>query len=241
MGSKNRIAKYIIPIMLNERKDDQFYVEPFCGGCNLIDKVSGNRIASDKNKYLIAMFKSLYENRSILLYTSHIDRDLYNDVRESMKKNDCKYSDAFIGWVGFMASYNGKFFDGGYSGHNVKGRDYISEQIKNTLRQINNIKQTSLYNEFNFISSDYRDLVIPEKSIIYCDIPYKNTTKYITSSDFNYEIFYEWCHIQKNNGHTIFISEYNMPEEFKCVWEMEITNSLSLKNTHKNTEKLYTL
>ena len=241
MGSKNRIAKYIIPILLNERKDGQFYVEPFCGGCNLIDKVGGNRIASDKNKYLIAMFKSLYEDFSILSYTSHIDRDLYNDVRRSMNENNGKYSDSFIGWIGFMASYNGKFFDGGYSGHNVKGRDYISEQIKNTLRQIKNIKNTSLDSKFLFVNSSYESLEIPEKSIIYCDIPYRNTTKYITSIDFNYEHFYSWCHEQKNNGHTIFISEYNMPEEFKCVWEMEITNSLSLKNTHKNTEKLYTL
>jgi DNA adenine methylase len=38
MGSKNRIAKYILPIMLKER-GQRIWVEPFVGGANMIDKV----------------------------------------------------------------------------------------------------------------------------------------------------------------------------------------------------------
>lgn len=41
MGSKWRIAKHILPIILEGRNDGQYYVEPFCGGCNMIDKVQG--------------------------------------------------------------------------------------------------------------------------------------------------------------------------------------------------------
>jgi len=41
MGSKNRIAKHLLPIMLAERKPDQWWVEPFVGGANMIDKVEG--------------------------------------------------------------------------------------------------------------------------------------------------------------------------------------------------------
>ena len=55
MGSKNRIAKFILPLILGDRKDE-WYVEPFCGGCNSIDKVGGLRLAADSNKYLIAIF-----------------------------------------------------------------------------------------------------------------------------------------------------------------------------------------
>lgn len=46
VGSKNRYAKYILPIILANR-GDSVYVEPFAGGMNLIDKVSGRRIAND--------------------------------------------------------------------------------------------------------------------------------------------------------------------------------------------------
>ena len=59
MGSKNRIAKHILPIMLAERKEGQFWVEPFVGGANMIDKVDGNRIGADFNEYLISLWQEL--------------------------------------------------------------------------------------------------------------------------------------------------------------------------------------
>lgn len=59
MGSKNRIAKHILPIILQDRKDGQWYVEPFVGGANMIDKVEGNRIGNDIHSYLIALHKAI--------------------------------------------------------------------------------------------------------------------------------------------------------------------------------------
>ena len=49
MGSKSRIAKDILPIMLKNRRKDQYYVELFVGGCNSIDKVDGLRIGNDNS------------------------------------------------------------------------------------------------------------------------------------------------------------------------------------------------
>ena len=49
MGSKNRHAKDLLPIILKNRRDDQWYVEPFVGGFNMIDKVPGLRLANDTN------------------------------------------------------------------------------------------------------------------------------------------------------------------------------------------------
>jgi len=41
MGSKNRIAKHLLPIMLAEceKHNIEKWVEPFVGGANMIDKV----------------------------------------------------------------------------------------------------------------------------------------------------------------------------------------------------------
>jgi len=47
MGSKNRITKDILPIILNNRKENQYFVDLFVGGANLIDKVDGLRIGCD--------------------------------------------------------------------------------------------------------------------------------------------------------------------------------------------------
>jgi DNA adenine methylase len=38
-------------------------------------------------------------------------------------------------------------------------------------------------------------------------------------------------------GHKVFVSEYNAPSDFKCVWRQELTNNLNLK---KAVEKLFT-
>ena len=235
MGSKNRIAKFILPIILKDREEGQYYVEPFVGGCNIIDKVDGLRIGSDKNKYLIAMWKGLQEERE---RPHHIPREIYVESRtEYNNKSNENYDDFMIGWIGWMASFNGRFYDGGYSGHEAgkTKRDYISEQIRNTEKQIENIKGIQFY------SCSYDELEIPSNSIIYCDIPYKDTKQYSTSKDFDHNNFWEWCRQMNNEGHKVFISEYQAPDDFDCVWEKEVTNSMNTSKTYKPTEKLFTL
>lgn len=230
MGSKNRIFNELLPIILKDRRPNQYYVEPFVGGCNAIDKVSGLRIASDKNKYLIAMWKGLQEDRP-RPYT--IDKDLYNEARTEFNNGtNEKFDDFTIGWIGWMASYNGRFYDGGYSGSFAK-RDYIDEQIRNTESQISEIKDIIFYNK------SYDELDIPEKSIIYCDIPYKGTKQYSTSRDFDYDKFWEWCRIKTCEGHKVFVSEYNAPDDFECIWEKQVTNSMNTTNTYKPIERLF--
>jgi DNA adenine methylase len=231
MGSKSRIAKNILPIILKNRKDNQYYIEPFVGGCNMIDKVSNPRMASDNNKYLIAMWKGLQDN---LIRPREITKDYYSLVRTSYNNKDNQYSDFIIGWVGFSASFNGRFFDGGYSGK-TKDRDYIKEQIKNIENQIPYIQGIEFY------SGDYKTINYPPNSIIYCDPPYQNTKQYSTSKNFNYEEFWEWCRLMKLQGHQIFISEYQAPCDFICVWEKEVTNSMNTTLTYKPIEKLFTL
>jgi DNA adenine methylase len=57
-GNKNRIAKHILPLMLEDRTNETC-VEPFVGGANIIDKVDGNRIGADFNKHLIKFYKNI--------------------------------------------------------------------------------------------------------------------------------------------------------------------------------------
>ena len=237
MGSKSRISKNILEIILKERKENQWFVDLFCGGCNLIDKVDKRKIANDKNKYLIAMFKGLQENRTrpyiITRELYNLARDVYNKKEKSFN-HSMEMDDFMIGWIGWMGSYNGRFFDGGYSGHDVKGRDYIGEQIRNTEKQIENLKDVKFFNK------DYSEFNFNEECLIYCDIPYKDTKQYSTSKDFDYDKFWEWCRLMKNKGHTLFISEYQAPDDFKCVWEKQVTNSLNTNKTYTPTEKLFT-
>lgn len=53
--------------------------------------------------------------------------------------------------------------------------------------------------------------------------------------------FYNWCRqMAKNN--ILLVSEYNMPDDFDCIWQKEIKTSLCIdraKTDSKRTEKLF--
>jgi DNA adenine methylase len=138
------------------------------------------------------------------------------------------------------SSFNGRFFSGGYSGHNVMGkngkaRDYITENINNIKKQLDEYNHDNI----EWYYGNYFNIPFPENSLIYCDIPYKDTKQYDTSKNFDYEMFYDWCHAMSEDGHSVFVSEYNMPPEFECVWEKEVTNAMNQTITKKPVERLF--
>ena len=231
MGSKNRIANELLKVVLKNREQEQWYVEPFVGGCNVIDKVDGNRMALDKSKYLIAMWKGLQDGNVGL---NKIPKDIYDKARtEYNNGTNINFTDFEIGWIGFMASFNGRSFDGGYNGNYTK-RDYTSESIKNILPQIPLIK------DIYFECTSYDNFCYPDDAIIYCDIPYKGTTSYKTGA-FNHPKFWDWCR-KMSEKNLVFVSEYRAPDDFICVWEGEVkTNFASQRDgaTHKAVEKLF--
>jgi len=227
MGSKNRIAKYILPIMLKDR-GNKTWVEPFVGGANMIDKVDGTRIGSDFNPYVIQALVSIRD------FLNKIPKD-NTEFTETMYKKLRDNNYRFKGYVGFTASYSGKWL-GGWARNNTKSlkqRDYIAESYRNAVRQ------SPLLQSVRFIESGYDKLSIPNNSIIYCDPPYENTTKY-KAGDFNHNSFWKWCRQKTKEGHTVFVSEYNAPPGFQCVWQKEIVSSLT-KNTgsKRSIEKLF--
>lgn len=55
--------------------------------------------------------------------------------------------------------------------------------------------------------------------MFYLDPPYKGTKQY-SKQNIDYDEFYDFCkELSKNN--IVIISEYNMPDDFECIWEKE--------------------
>ena len=224
MGSKNRIAKEILPIMLNER-EERVWVEPFVGGANMIDKIQGQRIGADINPYLIDALIAIRDSVDDLPKNNHDFTE--SDYKQLRKNDDYKYK----GYAGFAFSYSGKWL-GGWCRDGKNKRDYVNEAYKNALNQSPNLQGIRLVNE------SYLNLQIPENSLIYCDPPYENTTKY--KDDFNHLEFWEWCRNKTKEGHIVYVSEYNAPADFKCIWSKEIVSSLTQDTGAKTSiERLF--
>lgn len=107
------------------------------------------------------------------------------------------------------------------------------EHLKNT-QNIQNLgyNKTSIP---SITSTDYQQVSILPNSLLYCDIPYRNTEKY--DNDFNYERFYEWASAQKE---LVVVSEYSMPDNFICIAEYD--KRVLFNDTVKNKvakEKLF--
>lgn len=251
MGSKSRITKHIVPILqgIIDRNDIHCYYEPFVGGCNVIDKiVCDNRIGNDVNPYLIELLKG--QQRGLLrILPTHITKEHYDEVRTEynrLKDNPKDYirnfDDWYIGAIGFLASYNGRFFDGGYSGviteKTGRHRDFYDEAKRNLEEQ--DLRGIEFYNY------DYKRLVINNmKCLVYCDPPYFNTKQYNYSKNFDYNKFWDWVREQSKN-HIVIVSEQNAPDDFKVIWEQPITRSIGNRTLDdvKNkdvVEKLFTV
>lgn len=140
-----------------------------------------------------------------------------------------------MGHVGYNLSFGGKWF-GGWC-HNTNEKDYVKAGYEHAVRQSEKIKH------INFINCGYDELEIPNNSIIYCDIPYRDTLSYKDAKDFDYDKFYQWCVNKKRKGHTVYISEYNMPEDiFKCIWSKEVKMKMDVKsNIATRQERLFTV
>jgi DNA adenine methylase len=142
MGSKARFSKEILPIILKDRRPDQWYVEPFAGGMNMICEVGGKRIANDIHYHLIQMWKELV----VGWIPKKITKDEYLEVRT----DPSKYPAYFVGWVGFNCSYSGKWF-GGFAGETKTkigtARDYQTEAIHNVAKQVEEMKDVIFQNK----------------------------------------------------------------------------------------------
>lgn len=242
LGSKNNIAKYIIPIINEYIKNNnlEIFIDGFVGGANIIANTkieidsSIKKIGFDKNEYLIELLN--YMKNDGISKPIYITKEEYDDVKDN-KQNYPKW---YVGYVGFIIGYSGKWFNGYTKNYCDKEgkRDYIKERFNNLKKQSKYFKNCKFYC-YDFFNID--ESKISKKCIIYLDPPYKNTTKYKDNIT-NYDVFWEKVR-RLSSKCIVLVSEYTAPKDFNCIWESEpITMSLHNKrgkNGKTNIEKLW--
>jgi DNA adenine methylase len=224
MGSKNRIAKFLLPIILEKKELAKNYIEPFVGGCNMIDKVSGiRRVVNDSNSYLISMWKALQED---WIPPEIVSKELYYFI----KSNQNMLLDRSVGFVGFNCSFGSKWF-GGYAS-NADGRNYALVAKNHLKKQITKLKDVV------FTNTDYKNLIFESPSIIYCDPPYKETVKY--KDGFDHDAFWKWVR-EKSVDNFVYVSEYSAPNDFECLIEIPLKTTLNKNKKENRIERLFKL
>lgn len=235
-GSKNRFSKFIVPILQKYITENNIttFIDCFCGGANIVDKIKcETRIASDYNEDLIALLKYVQKDNNLIIAPSECSFEHYVDVRSN--RNTGKYLQEYVALIGYCASYGGRYFDGGY-GKDPKGkRNIYVERVENLKEQAPSL------NGIEFYCRDYKEYLDMgiKNALFYLDPPYKGTKQY-DKQNINYNEFYDFCReLSKDN--IVVISEYNMPDDFICIWEKQ-RKVLQKSDRHRGdnvTEKLF--
>ena len=239
-GSKAKIAKYIIPFIMKELKPGNAYIEPFVGGCNVMDKVDWDwKIGYDLNSYVISMWSWIKSTESNV-FPKYVSEEDYHKMKELADNNISdknKYPAWLIGYVGNACSYGSAWFNGYAHFNPKKNEDHILEAWNGLTKQIKkfkNLKNTC------FVNKSYEDALhyaylytcIDAKPgcVVYCDPPYRNTKGYGVEI-FDHDKFWELVRHYSKLGVKIFVSEYEAPDDFKCVWSMERKDGMSTTKT----------
>ena len=234
MGSKRRFAKAIYAKICElSPRNGRAWVEPFAGGMNMICEVpheDGPRYANDCNKYLIELFKAAIRGEQFPEFVTR-------EQRKFIKANPDKFEAWQVGYAGFICGFCGDF-NGGFAGKsNTKTgtvKNYQDEGARSLIKQAPKLKEVYFYN------ASYNEIAIPENSVVYCDPPYEGVTGY--GFEFNHIEFWNWVR-QISKQHDVFVSEYNAPSDFECVWQSVAKSSLSANGksggSKQSVEKLF--
>jgi DNA adenine methylase len=239
IGSKAKISKYISPI-INElilKNKINTYIEPFVGGANMIEhiKCTGKYGYDNENLVISLLNKVITDEKFLDILPELPTREHYYDVRDN-SNYDIEYKAAIL----YFASYNSRINGGCYGAcANTKEggvRNYFQEAKRNLQKQIPKIL------DVNFIHSDYKDILVPNNSLIYCDPPYEEChykDKVYSGKGFNHEEFWNWVRVKSKNNNVVLISEYNAPDDFECIWETETKTHMDNTNKLSRVEKLF--
>ena len=105
------------------------------------------------------------------------------------------------------------------------------------LERLQRLQRLESLERLEFTNLSYKDVKILPDSVIYCDIPYRNTATYtINDGGFDYEEFYDWA---KKQNELVIISEYQMPEGFTCIGRKTKRSILSATANNEVKECLF--
>jgi hypothetical protein len=259
MGSKQKLSTKILNA-INTHVDGKIHDYKFydlCGGGGAMScQCLRNNISTHYNELNTDAFNAfnfLLSDEDLESLNRWLSREEYYELREKENKTGLEvmllimYSFGFtIHKSYFCRSETEPLYEQmvnmSISDGILKAREYGKKLMKDEYRGFPTVAISRLkmnrdmnYNLGLLTSSNlsYEDVEI-DNGIIYCDIPYKDTGKY--AEDLNHDDFYQWA---LDKEYPVFISEYDMNDEFIEIGAFSHTSTLSSIVINKVVEKLY--
>lgn len=229
-GGKYLTGKKIYEAIKNDviGKDIKDYIEPFCGGLNVIkyavdDYNKFNPLglekfyASDNSKDLIFLWSAVkngeFNNMPV------ISKERYNELK---KDNTLSIDRSFaMYYCSFSCMYN---------------NGYLSNKLRNyhDTRYRSIKKEEHLIKKMEFKCCEYYDIDVSDGGhIIYCDPPYNNTTQCYYNKIFDSSKFWTQVKLWKDQGNYVYVSELECPLDNIIIYSKVKNISVgSIKNNY---------
>lgn len=221
LGGKSKIRKELSKFLEGVRLEGQTYFEPFCGGGWVLQEMSGERIASDGNKALIAMYQALQDG---WIPPDFVSEDEWRKWRQTKEVA----AEPMMAFTRFGCGFGGDW-NGGYA--RSEGKSCYAATSKRSL-----LKQLPLIQEVEFVQGLYQEHS-PEGMLVYCDPPYANTTQYGAFDEFDHVEF--WNNMREwTLSNTVVVSEYEAPDDFVCVREFVSQMGLSVGDKETRPKRI---
>lgn len=208
-GGKARIARELAAVISSFQP--KVYWEPFCGGANVIQEVKAPiRIGSDADIHIISYLQSLQAGWLPPSEITKVDYDFWK-----LKVPTVRDEFAMKAIVGYQYSFAGKFFNGfNCSPRSIGNGRSVSE------------KQAPKLQGIQFQCRTYEKEIPKGTDLIYCDPPYKGTTKCGSSNYFDSDFFWAWCLACSLSGIRVLVTEFSAPSFATEIWRKEKSQQL---------------
>ena len=216
-----------------KNKEVRGYIEPFCGGLNVIKEFVDEYecYAYDNNKDLIFLWNHIKENDFDIMPV--ISKEYFDELKKSNELSVDK-SFAMLFCVYNCIQY-GSYVSNSYQANSGRINKYHEERYNGIIKYKSKIKK------INFKCQDYKHTTEQVQNggfIIYCDPPYINTAQTYSSKNFNTEEFWKTVEIWKQLGNYVFVSEKTCPENYEVIFEKNINVGTS-RGSKRMTDKLF--
>jgi DNA adenine methylase len=227
LGGKSRLAKKFAPILDAAllTKEGRL-VEPFVGGFNIVPALTEVKeaVCTDIHPGLIRMYQALQDGWQP-------PTDVSEEEHAEAKALDDK--SARSAFISFACSFSGMEWSGyarGGKRANGEPRNYAAEGARSLTSKF------PMVTPCLFKCLSFSDIPELKPAVFYCDPPYRGTTGYKTGA-FDHARFDSWCESLVECGHDVFVSEFNAPEHWDVVWQIERKIHIGGKKT--KTDKLF--